>query len=213
MNKSGADQERIDRYKVGAVATKSGTRSIGPKQAARTFHAVRFANDNGLALNLLVTVDFTTLGIDAEEACRFFQQLWARVGRWWAYRRQKDANLGPLACYAVHEHPDGGPRHVHWVLHVPPSYRAAFEAAVIKRAEKLSGLACLGRALHFRTVNTPGTLAKYTLKGVDPAYAEHFHMEAVDQGVIHGRRLAVSRSIGAAARERAGWKRKRAPRG
>lgn len=170
---------------------------------------MRFANDNGRALNLLVTVDFTTLGVDADKAYQLFQQLWSRVARWWAYRRSKDSGLGAFDCYAVHEHPDGGPRHVHWFLHVPPTYRAALEAAIIRRVEKLSGLDCLGRAVHFRDVKHPGGVAKYTLKGVDPAYADHFHMVASDQGVIHGRRLAVSRSIGAAARERAGWKRKK----
>lgn len=194
------------------MTTKSGTRSIGPKQTARAFHAVRFANDNGRALNLLVTVDFTTLGIDADGAYRVFQKLWARVGRWWAYRREKDPSLGALDCYAVHEHPDHGPRHVHWFLHVPCPYRAALEEAIIKRVQKLSGLDCLGRAVHFLDVARPGGVAKYTLKGVHPAYAQHFHMEASDQGFISGRRLAISRSIGAAARERVGWKRKRSPR-
>lgn len=196
---------------MGAVATKTGTNSIGPKQAARAFHSVRFANDNGRPLNLLVTVDFTTLGIDTDDAYRVFQQLWSRVARWWAYRRNKDDTLGAFDCYAVHEHPKYGPRHVHWFLHVPPKYRAALEAAILKRVEKLSGLDCLGRAVHFLDVTKPGGVAKYTLKGVHPAYAEHFHMEASDQGFISGRRLAISRSIGATARERAGWKRKRRP--
>jgi hypothetical protein len=94
-------------------------------------------------------------------------------------------------------------------LYVPPLYRRALEAAIIKRTEKLSGIDCLGRAIHFLDVAKPGGVAKYTLKGVDPAYAKHFHMEASDQGSIHGRRLAISRSIGATARERAGWKRKK----
>ncbi|WP_303718717.1 hypothetical protein [Brevundimonas naejangsanensis] len=193
------------------MATKTGTNSIGPKQAARAFHSVRFANDNGRPLNLLVTVDFTTLGIDTDDAYRVFQHLWSRVARWWAYRRAKDANLGTFDCYAVHEHPEDGPRHVHWFLHVPQKYRAALEAAILKRVEKLSGLDCLGRAVHFLDVTKPGGVAKYTLKGVHPAYADHFHMEASDQGFISGRRLAISRSIGATARERAGWKRKRRP--
>lgn len=195
------------------MTTKHGTRSIGPKQAARAFHAARFANDNGRALNLLVTIDFTTLGIDPDHANRFFQRLWSRVARWWAYRRTSDPALGAFDCYAVHEHPANGPRHVHWFIYVPPGYRAALEAAIIKRVQKLSELDCLGRAVHFLSVTKAGGVTKYTLKGVDPAYAAHFHMRASDQGFISGRRLAISRSIGAAARERAGWKRKRAGRG
>lgn len=194
------------------MATKWGTRGIGPRQAARAFHAVRFANDNGRALNLLITVDFTSLGIETEEAGRFFQRLWQRVGRWWAYQRGKGRPFGPFDCYAVHEHPEQGPRHVHWFVRAPDGARAELERIVRNRLEKMTGLACLGRALHFRDVEKPGGVAKYTLKGIQPAYAEHFHMKASDQGFIHGRRLAISRSIGVAARMNAGWKRTRRPK-
>ena len=193
--------------------TKWGTHSIGPKQAARGFHAVRFANDNGQPLNLLITIDFTALGIAADEAGRFFQMLWQRVARWWAYqRKEKDRPFGTFDCLAVHEHPDNRSRHVHWFVRAPTAARKELESTVRKRLEKLTSLDCLGDAVHFLEVERPGGVAKYVLKGVNAVYASHFHMEASDQGFIHGRRLAISRSIGATARERAGWKRKRRPR-
>lgn len=195
------------------MATNWGTRSIGPKQAARAFHAVRFANDNGRPLNLLITIDFSSLGVDAERAGSFFQRLWQRVARWWTYqRRDKGRPFGPFDCFAVHEHPEQGPRHVHWFVRVPDGVRAELERIVRSRLEKLTGLACLGRAVHFLDVEKPGGVAKYTLKGVHPGYAAHFHMEASDQGFVHGRRLAISRSIGASARAKAGWKRTRRPK-
>lgn len=194
------------------MATKYGTRGIGPKQAARAFHAVRFANDSGRALNLFITVDFSSLGVAPEKAGAFFQRLWQRVGRWWAYQREKGRPFGPFDCYAVHEHPGEGPRHVHWFVRAPDGARAELERTVRSRLEKLTGLACLGRAVHFLDVAKAGGVAKYTLKGVQPAYADHFHIQASDQGFIHGRRLAISRSIGAAARKRAGWTRKRPAR-
>lgn len=198
------------RYEVGAVTTKSGTSAIGPKQAARAFHAVRFANDSGRALNLLVTIDFSSLGLNSEEASAFFRRLWQRVARWWAYqRRERERPFGPFDCYAVHEHPDGGPRHVHWFVRAPNGARTELERIVRNRLEKMTGLACLGRALHFLDVEKAGGVAKYTLKGVHPTYAPHFHMDASDQGFIHGRRLAISRSIGVTARVKAGWTRKR----
>lgn len=187
-----------------------GTAFIGPKQAARTFHAVRFANDNGQPLNLHVTIDLTTLGLDAEQAGTFFRETWARVARWYAHQRSKGRAFGTFDAYAVHEHPKRGPRHVHWVLRAPDGARTEIERVIRARVEKLSGLACLGRAVHFRDVETPGSLAKYTLKGVHPAFAAHFHMRAEDQGEIIGRRITVSRSIGFAARQRAGWTRRRA---
>lgn len=76
------------------MTTKWGTASIGPKQAARAFHAVRFANDNGLSLNLMVTIDFTSLGIDNEKAGGFFRDTWARFSRWYAYQRGKGRAFG-----------------------------------------------------------------------------------------------------------------------
>lgn len=190
------------------MTTKSGGQ-LGPKQVARAFHAVRFANDNGRPLNLLVTIDMTSLGIEADQAGGFFRDAWARLARWWAYQRKKGRPFGPFDAYAVHEHPGGGPRHVHWFMRVPEDARAEIERTITKRLEKMTGLACLGRALHFLDVKKPGGVAKYTLKGVDPRYAAHFHMRAVDQGEIAGRRITISRSIGFAARQRVGWGRKR----
>lgn len=190
------------------MATKYGTTAIGPKQAARTFHAVRFANHSSRSLNLLVTIDFTSLGLDDDQAGLFFRDTWSRFTRWYAYQRQKGRAFGTFDAYAVHEHPDGGPRHVHWVMRVPAGARAEVETVIRKRVEKLAGLDCLGKALHFLDVERAGGVAKYTLKGIDPAYANHFHMVAKDQGVIIGRRITISRSIGFAARKRAGWDRK-----
>lgn len=194
------------------MTTKQGTGVIGPKQTARAFHAVRFANDNGRPLNVLVTIDFSTLGVDDEAAAVVFRDIWARVGRWWAYQRKKGRSFGPFDCYAVHEHPAGGPRHVHWFVRAPDGGRAELERVVRARVEKVTRLACLGRAIHFLDVDKPGGVAKYTLKGVHPAFAEHFHMEASDQGFIHGRRLTISRSIGAASRKQAGWTRRKSNR-
>lgn len=194
------------------MTTKRGTGVIGPKQTARAFHAVRFANDNGRSLNLLVTIDFSTLGIDDDAAAAVFRDIWGRVGRWWAYQRKKGRSFGPFDCYAVHEHPTGGPRHVHWFVRAPGGGRAELERVVRARVEKVTRLACLGRAIHFLDVKKPGGIAKYTLKGVHPAFAKHFHMEASDQGFIYGRRLTISRSIGAASRERAGWTRHKSNR-
>lgn len=191
------------------MTTKSGTSWVGPKQATSVLHATRFANDNGRPLNVMVTIDFSTLGIDPDNASEFFKIVRASVSRWWSYQRQKGTLKGPFTCYAVHEHPAGGPRHVHWVLYVPASHRLAVEAVVRKRVEKYSRLDCLGKAIHFLDVSRAEGVAKYTLKGVHPAYGDHFYIEPYDQGFVTGRRITVSRGIGAAARKQAGWSRTR----
>ena len=162
------------------MTTKWGTAAIGPKQAARAFHAVRFANDNGLPLNLMVTIDFTSLGIDPDRASAFFRDTWGRFSRWYAYQRGKGRSFGSFDAYAVHEHPEEGPRHVHWVMRVPDGARAEVEQIIRVRVEKLSGLSFLGRAIDFLDVTRPGGIAKYTPKGIQPAFAGLFHMVASD---------------------------------
>jgi hypothetical protein len=194
------------------MATKPGTRAIGPKQAARTFHAVRFANDNGRPLNLLISINFDILGIASADATSFFQKLWARVGRWWAYQRQKERPFGPFDYYVIHEHPAGGARNAHVLLRAPNGGREELKTVVRSRLEKMTRLDCLGRAVHCLDVEKAGGVAKYTLKGIQPAFADHFFMKASDQGFIPGRRIAISRSIGHAARRKAGWVRKRRPK-
>ena len=195
------------------MTTKAGTLSIGPKQAAGAFHAVRFANDNGRAMNLLITINFSDLGIDPDDAGQFFKEIWARFTRWYAYQRdRKGRPFGKFSAYAVHEHPAGGRRHVHWVMHAPEGAKEEIERVVRDRICKLVGVDCVGGAVDVREAYSPGQLAKYTLKGIDPLYASHFHMTAEDQGFISGRRLTVSRNIGHAARRAAGWVRRRRPR-
>jgi hypothetical protein len=55
-------------------------------------------------------------------------------------------------------------------------------------------------------------LAKYFVKGTDPAFIDHFHLRDVHapQGKIWGKRAGTSLSIGAAVRREAGF---RPPRG
>lgn len=198
------------RYKVGAMTTKTGTVAIGAKQGAGAFYAVRFANESGRSLNLHVTIDFSSLGIDPDAAAGLFREVWQRFTRWYAYQRdQKGRDFGPFDAYAVHEHPENGPRHVHWVMRAPEGTRAEIERVIRSRIEKLTDFACLGRAIHFQEVGAAGQLAKYTMKGMQPAAARLYHVRPSNQGFISGRRLTVSRSIGHAARKHAGWKRKR----
>ena len=153
------------------MTTKSGTMGIGPKQAARAFHAVRFATDQGRQLNLLITIDFTSLGIDEEQANELFRKVWSRVSRWWAYQRSKGKEFSPFDCYAVHENPPTGPRHVHWFVRAPAGAQKELEATVRTRLEKLTKMDCIGKALHFLQVKKPGGVAKYILKGIQPAYS------------------------------------------
>jgi hypothetical protein len=157
----------------------------------------------------LATINFTDLGLNDDDACSLFRRLRTKLRRAWKYQRQqKLLPIGHLDDVGAHENPNGI-RHVHWMVHVPPSVRPWFEMMVEKILKRLTNLSDLGTALQIKDVIAPGTLAKYILKGVKPELAGYFHMEAVDQGVVYGRRTFVSRSIGAKARQAASWKRKR----
>lgn len=191
-----------------------GTWQIGRNQAERVFHAVRYATERGRPINAHVSLNFHRLGIAEERAGRVFQDLRSKFARSWRYRDQTGAALGTLDDVHAHENPDGK-RNVHWALHIPPGRWKWAIQLIEKLLLKIVGVDDLGDALKIEQANGPGGLAKYILKGIEPEYAGHFHIrDAAPQGFVSGRgRTGTSRSIGKAARDRAGWKRKRRPRG
>lgn len=196
--------------------TKPGTKAIGRHPAANIFHAVRFAKARGRPINTMITLSFTDLGLTEAEANDFFRSVRNSFGRRWKREREeKGREIGTLDDAHAHEHPKGGRRHVHWVLHRPAVMSPAeLEREVTKRVKKRAGLDDLGTALHVMhddQVKAPGTLAKYILKGLDPAFGRYYHMETEDMGWVTGRRTGASRSLGRAAREAAGWDRKAEP--
>ncbi|MBX3476197.1 MAG: hypothetical protein KF910_01165 [Brevundimonas sp.] len=161
-------------------------------------------------MNTHVTVSFAPVGIDAEVAGRAFADLQARVTRWWRDQRQRQGrDIGELQGFHCHSNPAGS-RHVHWVLHVPPAFAAAFADTVKNRLQKISGRVDLRDGLHIGPVHTPGSLAKYVLRGIEPEYADYLHIMAANEGLVAGcRRTGVSRAASKAARKRAGWVRKK----
>lgn len=197
-------------YKVVPMATKSGTLHVGRKAAQNALHAVRFVAETGRPMNTHVTVSFTALRIEDEEAGPLFRHLQGLVGRWWRDQRtRKGRNIGPLQGFHCHSNPAGS-RHVHWCLRVPPEIEAGFRATVTDRLQKLTSRIELGDGLHFGAVTTPGTLAKYILRGIEPEYAAHYMIEPANEGLVRGcRRSGVSRAASKAARQAAGWVRKR----
>lgn len=196
--------------------TKHRTRRIGHRPGTNLFHAVRFAQSRGRPINTHITLSFTDLGLTEEEASDFFSGVRNGIARRWKREREEKGRLiGTFDDAHAHEHPAGGRRHVHWIMHRPPGVsRAEIEREIRNRVQKRAGLDDLGTALHFQhddQVRGPGTLAKYILKGMDPAFAGYFHMRTEDMGVITGRRTGVSRSLGGAARKLAKWDRKAEP--
>lgn len=190
------------------MPTKYGTEWIGRRAAENVLHAIRYADEVGRRFNAHVTINFATIGIEEERAGAIFRELQARLSRWWRYERSKGRDLGPLLGVHSHANPAGS-RHVHWMTHLPEGIWTAFGAKVAHLLRKLTGVDDLKDALHIGRVETPGSLAKYILKGIDPAYGRYLHIRPANEGIVTGRRTGASRAIGRAARKAAGWKRKK----
>ena len=173
-------------------------------------------------MSLGVDVNWERLCIEGPAAKRLSRILQERVGRFYMARVRRrtpgfaDLSLPQrrhraLAFIGSHENPGGVPN-THWLYHVPEGFQGRFIAKMTATLRKLTGVDDLGRAFHNQAIDCPGAADKYILKGINPVYAAHFHMTAVDQGFIPGRgRTFVSHSIGWTARKAVGWKRKRRP--
>jgi len=196
-------------YKVVSVTTKYGTHSIGRRAAENALHAIRYAGLTGRPINTHVTISFIALGVHDDEAGAIFRRLQVSLSRWWRYQRKdKGRGIGaPVGVYA-HANPAGS-RHVHWLLHLPEDIHEDFVAAAKKRLGKIAGLHDIGDALHVQQVIQVGGVAKYILRGIEPAYAEYLHIRAADEGTVACRRTGTTRIIGKTARKLAGWNRKR----
>ncbi|MFN3727709.1 MAG: hypothetical protein ACK4SZ_15555 [Allosphingosinicella sp.] len=191
------------------MATKYGTACIGRRVAENALHAIRYAGLTGRPINAHITISFIALGIHDDEAGAVFRKLQISLARWWRYQRwDKGRDIGPTVGIYAHANPAGS-RHVHWLMHLPHDLSDDFIAAVNKRLCKLAGLDDIGDALHVQAVARPGGVAKYVLRGIDPAYAEYLHIRAANEGTVSCRRTGTTRSIGKAARKLAGWNRKK----
>ena len=188
------------------------TGKIGHRAAVNALHGIRYSSDLGRPINLSVCINFQTLGVPEEQACGLFKLLRDKVARWWKHQRAgKGRDVGELLHYYAHANPAGS-RHVHWQVHVPAAIWDEFQGIVTKRLRAVLGRVDLGDALHFAAIGGAGSHAKYILKGVDPDYAAHLHIEAANEGLVTGRRTGVSRAMSKAARKAGGWVRKRRPR-
>lgn len=163
-------------------------------------------------MNVMVTISFISLGVKDDDAGPIFKRLTDSIGRWWRYQRSNKArDIGPPTAIHAHANPNGS-RHVHWLMHLPDKIRSDFEGAITKRLRKLTLLDDLGDALHIQPVETPGSAAKYILRGIDPAYGAYLHILPEPEGTVSCRRTGTTRAIGRAARRHSGWKRKASPR-
>ena len=176
---------------------------INRRKTQTIFRAFDFAEASGSPLNTYVVVNFPS-EIDANHS---FKTIRHKYRDWLNYRtRRRDARVRPAYVFTF-ESPDGH-THVNWVLHVPPDLEAEFSAKLPKWATKARGTVGPFDIAVQQVTTHPKSLAKYIVKGTDPAYVDHFYLRKVHapQGWFRGIRAAVSTSLDKTARASSGFR-------
>jgi hypothetical protein len=175
---------------------------IDRRQARNLMDATYYARTRlvelGRPLNTFVTLNFDHTDCPPEHVSSRFEKLRDNhFVRWLRYR----ASAPAYYVWAVEN--SGGDTHVHWVVHVPPSLRESFRTKLPEWLGQVAGTIRFAEsAIDVRPVsNLPG-LARYLLKGMDSRYAPRYSVRHVPQGLVHGKRCGVSKSLGPAARTR-----------
>lgn len=193
---------------VGARGARITTH-IGRRVTQSIFDAFDFAADRGLHLNSYVVIQLRER--DAASAATIFTGIRHRYRDFLSYRRRSGLFVPPPAYVYTMENPHGTV-HVNWALHVPApvagQFRPKLEGWIKKEQGELDEF-----VLDLQPIdpNYAKRLAKYVVKGTEPAFIRHFYLDDVakPQGPIAGRRACVSPSIGRRAREQAGYRRAR----
>lgn len=169
------------------------------------------ANVNApVALNLFVTIQWnkTNTGEDNFAALRN-----ERFCRWLRTRsKQLGITVSPYYVYAREKN------HVHWLVHVPqilvdefvellPRWITSLEHKGMgqrKRAE--NHVPAPSGAVQIEPTRNSVAARKYILKGIRKKDAFRLGIKNVtSEGIVHGRRTGVSRTLGRIARKRAGY--------
>jgi hypothetical protein len=178
------------------------THHIGWRQAQNLREAIHYADkrliDIGRPLNTFATINFGHIACAPEVVSEIFEKLRDNhFVRWLRY------GTSYLSYYVWVIENAGGHTHVHWVLHLPKSLRAAFEIKLAEWLARVAGtITCRESAVNIETVTSLRGLGLYLLKGMDPRYAARCGVTSVPQGLVYGKRCGVSKSLGPASRAR-----------
>jgi hypothetical protein len=190
--------------------TKSNGRNrrsthINRKTTQSIYRACDFAEAQGSSLNVYMVINlFET---DAASATTLFERIRRSLRSSLNYYRKQTGDHRAVPTYLyTFENPNETSPHVNWLLHLPEEIRPQFIRKVIKAIEKAQGR--LGRfdvKVEYITPGTVKTLAKYVVKGTDPDYIDHFHLQKVyaPQGTFYGKRAGISPNLGTTARQAA----------
>jgi hypothetical protein len=178
------------------------TYCIARRQVRNFMDAIHYADTRLTALarplNTFVTLNFDHTDCPPEQVSARFERLRDNhFVRWLRYRRAVPAHY----VWALEN--QGGDTHVHWVVHVPPSLREAFRTKLPEWLGQVAGtIRCAESAINIKPVTNLRSLARYLLKGMDARYASRYSVRHIPQGLVHGKRCGVSKSLGPSVRNR-----------
>ena len=181
------------------------SKHISNKQGTAYFAAMKYARAQDEPPNLSVTLNLSCTDCPPGEASIVMQEIVSdRFGRWLRYKSRKAEAAGqlgyPLAYTWVMEAKGGDP-HAHWCVLVAPELRAEFERKLPKWVQSVAGtIRDAGRCIHIAEINSIMGLARYCMKGINPHHAAKRHVDPEDQGIVYGKRVGISRSLGKRAR-------------
>jgi len=134
-------------------------------------------------------------------------EITAKFGRWLRYQSAKaikagGESYGAPAYLTVLENPNDI-HHVHWLVYVPASLLSLFEKSVPKWLSKAAGeITMPNGAIDITPIDTVMALSRYLMKGVEKHHARRCFVRPENQGIVFGKRVAISRSLGLAARQK-----------
>lgn len=182
------------------------THFINRRTTQSIFRAFDFAAAQGTPLTHYIVIHLDDTA--ARSAAMAFEKIRHKYRDWQNYGLKKHGRELPPTYVFTMEKPDENP-HVNWALHVPEVLSDRFEEKLHNWVERV-----LGTGSPFRVDVQPINqdyakyLAKYIVKGTDPAYVDHFHLQKlhVPQGLCIGKRAGFSPSLGPTARRESGYR-------
>jgi len=176
------------------------SRYLPPRASANLSRAVTFADEIGRPLDTLVTINYGLTYTHDEAMTAAFRRLIKSFFAKWFTRHQAHhagADRSPTYVWVA----EGRPGHhgVHWLVYLPYDLKPAFERELARWIEKTAGALIDPKAVHVEHAWRPVGAAGYMLKGLRPAHARRYKIEAVFQGEVFGKRCAVSENLGPTA--------------
>lgn len=181
---------------------------IRSRAASRFFKATKFSEGQARSLNRLVTLNLSHTACPEQAASSAVAALIGKFSRWLRHQSRKAEGIGlpgfgPPLYGAVFEAPKGI-HHVHWLVYVPPELEKLFVKTLPKWLEKTAGAVVKpSGAISIKPIKTIMALSRYCMKGVEKHHAKRCFVRPIDQGVTWGKRVMISRGLGAKARAKA----------